>query len=171
MAHKKGDIDWNALKVEFMTTDMSLNAIREKHNIADKNHFYKKTEDWKEERRKLHEKTLQKIKSKALNNTVKEWERQQKLWHAVEIQAGRLLQSSLDKKKVLKAGEVMALTVAIEKALKCQKLILGESTENIATHSIHKHLIEINKRIESGADLEDIPQEVKDEITEDTNPL
>lgn len=171
MANNKGRINWNALKVEFMTGDMTLNELRIKHDIVGMANFYKQATGWLEEREKLHKKAIEKIKSKTLNNAVKGWEDQQKLWKAVEVQAGRLLQKSLSDEKGLRPRDLDNLASAIEKALKSQRLILGQSTENVANSSIHKHLIEMNRKIENNEDIidADIPEEIKDKITEDSN--
>lgn len=164
---KKRKIDWNKIKLAYMSSDDSVNAVLDRDKVTRGRHVSRQTKGWVEERKKLHQRILEKIKTQIVNTNVKQWESQTKLWKAVEGQAAQILKRHIETDKPLKPQELASLTVAIEKALKGQKLIIGEPTETIEQRSLHLQLIQISKRIEHGDDLKEIPFE----IGEDSNTI
>lgn len=158
----KRKFDWNRLKLEYMTSDISLNALLEKYKIASGRNFQKQTKGWIEERKKLHQEITDRVKAQLVEAKSEQWKDQINLWKAVQGEAARILKQHIEAEKPLEPRELASLTVAIEKALKGQMLIIGEPTERIEERSLHLQLIQINKRIEKGDDLKEIPFKIRE---------
>lgn len=140
--NKKYAIDWDSLKSEYMQGNMTLNELRLKHNINGQANFYKQVNSRKfeEARQKIRTKAVQKIENNQIKRYAKEWDNQMSLWQNVESMAQKIMSR---KRETLEPDELSSLSTAIEKALKSQRLILGESTENNANVNVHAALADL----------------------------
>lgn len=178
MAEKKKNrkprriIDWFEVKRDFISGTDTLTNVLNKHNIIFSGpNVQNHTRGWVEERKALHNKILEKIKSKFVTHNVKKWDKQIKLWLKVESVAKDLLEKKVDDKSDISAKDLANISIAIERALKGQRLIAGESTENLETKSMHLQIIELSKKIERGERIADIPEEIEEQIMENTESL
>lgn len=139
--------DWDALRLEWLAGTDTMSAFRDKKGIS-RSLFLRMTKKhkWKEAREKLRAKVIAKGQEKVEGIVAKRWEQQMRLWGDVESQ----VQSLLSKKKGLKASDVAALSVALERALKSQRLIRGESTENTVSKNYHAVMVDMVEKLEGG---------------------
>lgn len=146
----KRHLDWPALKTEWLQGNDTLNKFRERYKIGT-NVFYPhvEKEKWNEAKADILRRAEAKAATIAVNTKVKEWERQINLWQAVEGIAARLMTRRQD---TMNAGELAALSAAIERALKSQKLILGQSTENVESKSLSMSILKIIEHAENGTE-------------------
>jgi hypothetical protein len=144
---KKRHIDWPALKAEWLSGNDSLNHFREKHKIH-LNVFYPNIEKgkWREAKDEIMKRAEARAATIAVNTRVEEWKRQMNLWQAVEGIAAQIMTR---RRENMNAGELAALTSAIERALKSQKLILGESTENVESRSLSMTILKLIEKVEN----------------------
>jgi len=125
---------WDKVRADFISSDLTITEVAQKHSITNIDYLWKiaKRGHWKEMRDEIRKGALEKYKEKAKGDIARKWESQEKLWKAVEIQAASILKStqSDDGKTIspLDPKELSALTQSLERALKCQKLLSGEST-------------------------------------------
>lgn len=56
-----GSVDWHKIKAEFLSTQISLNALRQKHGLATA-YFFKKTKGWHAEKAALQAKAIGNLK-------------------------------------------------------------------------------------------------------------
>lgn len=157
MRKKPRKIDWTKLKLEYMSSDESVRATLDKNKVAQCKTSNERTKGWGEERKKLHQRIVERAKTQIVNFNVDRYKKQTKLWESVETVAEDIFKKAGDKNKPLTPKDLVNLSGAISIALKSKKLIVGEPTETIEERSLHLHLIEINKRIERGDDLKEIP--------------
>jgi hypothetical protein len=125
--------DWAALKAEWLTSKETLNTFRIRHKITSRNWFYAQVEakGWVEDKLAIEKKALAKLGDAQADLLAQDWTRQLKLWRAVENQAAAILRRFTEEDgtpRGMDAQELTQLASALEKALKCQKLIKGEPT-------------------------------------------
>lgn len=159
--------DWDALKTEWISTNKSLNQFREEKGIGSST-FYQNIsrEEWEAARKKVNDRALEKTIERTSTQIAKKWADYSKLWNAVKTQAAHILKATQrpDGKVVpLRTGQLVQLTMAIETALKSERLIDGESTENV-----HNKVDVYNAIAQSVSDKKDVP-EVFDVKPEDMN--
>lgn len=129
--------DWEALKVEWLATNLSINQFRETKDIQPAV-LYKAidVEDWYQARSKMHQRTLEKLSNKKADMLVRKYEDYYKLWGAVKGQAASILRKTQKPDGTIEPllpSELRSLTEALERALKSERLLDGESTENFNT--------------------------------------
>lgn len=174
MPRQKGDkgrrIEWFSIKTDYMSCEDSIAKVLKKHDVGQSGglNIHNHTRGWIDERKKLHNRILERLKTKVVNASVKEWDRQLKLWLKVEDRAKDILEA---KKKKPTAKDVANLSIALEKALKSQRLIAGESTENLKSTSLHLQLIQLSKKINQGEIIDDIPEEIEAKIVATSESL
>jgi hypothetical protein len=128
--------DWEALKREWLqSSNVTLNQFRLSKGIAQA-HFYRtiNAEEWIETRAKIDKRAIQRIEEKAVNSIVNKWDDYSRLWKAVKAQAAAILNKTRQKDGTIvpmRPTDLVNLTNSIETALKSERLIHGESTENI----------------------------------------
>lgn len=151
--------DWGALKLEWLNTDLTLNQFREKKGI-DTAHFYRSinAEQWHDARQDIYKKALNKLQERKSTQLASRYDDYLKLWGAVKVQAARILKDAHDQNDPLKPSQLAQLTQAIETALKSEKLILGESTENVA-HNVNLRNAIIEDIRKSNADPNKVSKE------------
>ena len=152
MTKKQRSFDWEALKIEWLSSNLNLNQFRESKKI-DKAHFYKSIdiEKWQEARQTIYNQALKKLQNKKSTAIANRYDDYLKLWGAVKIQAVRILKDSQTASKPMRPGQLAQLAQAIETALKSEKLILGEATENVA-HNVNLRDAIIGHIKKTGAD-------------------
>jgi hypothetical protein len=148
---KKRTLNWPALKAEWLAGNETLNQFRKRYRISGSNFYYLiHKQGWIEAKEEVLKRAEAKAATIAVNTKVKEWQRQMNLWQAVEGIAARIMSRRAES---MNAGELAALTSAIERALKSQKLILGQSTENVESHTLSMTILKLIEKVENdGAD-------------------
>ena len=142
-------INWTKIKLEYMTSDQNVATVLKKYKVSSGKNATKHTKGWIKEKVKLNQRVLEKVKSKVVNTEVKQWDNQIKLWKAVESQAAMLLSEKMKVKETFDPRELDNLASAIQKALQSQRLIMGESTENIERKNVHLDVVELIREIEN----------------------
>jgi len=138
--------DWPALKAEWLQGNESLNQFRIRKGIGNQNIFYARVSEdgWVEAKERIIRTALEKTEAAVAEKYGQEWDRQMKLWSAVEGLAGRIMTR---KAESMDSNELAQLTAAIERALKAQRLILGQSTDNMAVKNYHMSIVQMLKEI------------------------
>ena len=160
-------VNWEALKVEWLQSDETLNKFRLRKGLSN-NHFYDAVnkQKWVEQKRQPGEKTTEKVMEKVSKQQVEEWVNQKKLWHGVEVIAAKILTKYNNGELAQNPHDLSALTCAIERSLKSRKLILGEATETIESRNLYMGIQKIvedcedeNRRI----DMKNMPKRLNGE--------
>ena len=144
--------DWVALKSEWLQTNLSLNKFREQKGITSAL-FYKTidTDKWYADRARIDSKAMQKLEDKLVSVKVKKWSEYSKLWGAVKSQAASILNKTRNPDGTITPLDTVALrnlTASIETALKCERLIEGESTENVSkTIDVYGHILGLSEEV------------------------
>lgn len=103
----------------------------------------------------MQRKGLERIKSKAVTAEVKKWERQLRLTDALQAHISKLLRKGVssdgDIVMPLEPHELAALSMALERTTKTQRLLVGESTENNATNHYHDTMVDMIEKLENGS--------------------
>lgn len=149
----KTKIDWPALKAEFLASQDNPHSFMKRKKLLGKMAiptFYKivSEQKWLEDRADINQKALDNTKRSLVEQKTKEWDRQIKLWHAVEGIAAKIMSMRAN---TMDGGELAQLSSALERALKSQRLILGESTENISEKSMSLRVLKIVEQVEGNA--------------------
>lgn len=139
--------DWDALKAEFICGFESLAAFAARKGITSYM-VYAKADDagWVQARQEVKEKAMDEAKSHAVTVVAERWKKQLSLWEAVEAHAAQLLRKGVQDGKIvmpMEPGELAQLTSALDRALKSQRLIWGESTENVVTKNLHVEMVKM----------------------------
>jgi len=145
-------INWLKIKQEYMSSTKPLSAILAKYKVSRGRNTQNHTAGWIEEKKQLQNQVISKIKNKVVKKQIKEWERQQKLWKDIEIQAAKILKKYSNQNMTISPKDLASLASAIQTALKSQRLIKGESTENIDQRNIHLAIVDIIETAEKEAE-------------------
>jgi len=148
MKSQSHKINWHKIKGEYLTSTDSLRSVLRRYKVSGGLNTENHTKGWKVEREKLHNKIVETIKSKMVTTEVTKWEQQTKLWKAVEGEAEKILDTYTGTDYKMDVKDLSNLCQALQTALKSQRLIVGESTENVSTKNIHIDLVELIKEAE-----------------------
>ncbi len=153
-----GKYNWPALKAEWIQenvkTGLTLNQFRLRYGVTQKT-FYDTVEknNWELDRDAIVRDIEKKISAEITEDAVDIWRSQEELWETVEKQALHILQQNLDpvdKKKLAAAmspQDLASLTNAIERALKCRRLIKGKATEILQSENYHFALVRLTEAL------------------------
>jgi hypothetical protein len=161
----KKSVNWPAMKAEFMSWEGSLDAFRKHKGIVNAGNFYQKARKFRfaEDRQEIANKSLIKVQKHHIAKYAAHWKKQFKLWEKVEDAADNILTRKQDK---IEADELSLLSNAIEKALKSQKLILGEKTGdetgNVNIHLAIANFVEAQKNEHKPPKVYDTGQALED---------
>jgi hypothetical protein len=171
-SRKRGGPDWDVLKREWLASNCSLNEFKVKKGILNP-HFYKqvKAGKWREAKQKIEERTVQKISDKLVDVNYAKWERQVKLWMAIEDQAAHILKQNVDSdgklSKPMNPQDLKALGNLVESSIRSHKYMRGETVggvqgEGNTTINFHVQLANVIQEIEKengvhGPAIIDIP--------------
>ena len=109
-----------------------------------------------EEKEKMKQRAIQRAIKSGEKDLTQKYQNQMKLWQAVEVQAAAIMRRTLGQtgqiEKLLEPSELASLSQAIERALKGQRLIRGESTGESpqSTNNYHVAIVEILEKLERG---------------------
>jgi len=146
----KRNLDWEKLKLEWLASDLTLNAFRKMKEIRESN-FYKEIneKDWRGQKERLQKKTETAIENKIVEQKVKGWEMQIKLWKSLEVRVAILLKKAFDNEHLVKiprdSSEFANLANILERCLKNQKLIYNEPTDIVDGGNIQVALVQFIK--------------------------
>lgn len=151
-------INWLALKADFIQSNETLFQFLQRHGIKNEQWFYRMARKYgfREAQEASRIKAVEKVSDSTARKYAVEWERQMKLWRAVESVAARILNEMAEKRpQRMDASKLANLTAALERALKSQRLVLGESTENVNSRNYHMAIVQALKDVESGQPFKD----------------
>lgn len=129
-------LDWDALKAEYLTGTMNLNALRRAHGIS-QTWFYQRTEGWAEERAMIRQKALDTAAGAAqaiIRDQYTAFAKNMKnILEITNAQAVAIYKETLDAEgkvtKPVKPSDLYTIVAALNTALKTFRLIEGKSTE------------------------------------------
>ena len=132
-------VNWEKIKRDFLFSDDTLNKVANRHNLSNPCIYkHAKAENWPEQKKKFQQNVTHEIAEEMTDQSVEEWKNQIKLLRAVEYQAAKILRKYHgDDKPAIKPSHLVNLAFALNISLKSQKLIHGQSTENVATEESH----------------------------------
>ena len=141
------------MQIEYLqNVEMTLHALRLKYNYSNENQWAKNTKGWREKKEELIDAIIEKTKNKVATKFAKDWSNQFKLWKAIEIQAGAILRKTIGENneiiRPMNANELASLAGACERALKSQKLLHGEATENTNINNLHSAIVNVIHEVE-----------------------
>ena len=141
--------DYAALKAEWLQGEETLKAFAARKGITAEGTFYRKVKEygWAEARERIRSAALAKIEATTVKKYAAEWERQMKLWTRVEDLADSIMTR---REEFIDGSELAQLTAALDRALKSQRLIRGESTENVETKNYHLAIVQMLKDMGGG---------------------
>lgn len=159
------DHDWDALKVEWLQGDDTLNEFRIKKDI-DRAFFYRmvSAQGWKEEREAIRKKALEKAENKITAELAKRWVRYGKVNDDLLAIAQRIVDDTKDEEgniqQPIEPIELKHLADTVETTLKSHRLLHGEPTEihKTETPNIHVQVVQVIKALKAGQVL-DVPSE------------
>ena len=159
--------DWTALMVTWLQSDPDMNLhqfmIAQGLPITGQSYGLLKKHKFQEKKDALNERIITRISRKAENTVVQRWEKNMRIWQAVESHVAAHLRASVRDGKIIRlidANELSALSISLERALKMQRLIVGESTERIAGEvSHHLDVLRLLRDIKSANRLKDFRQQ------------
>lgn len=132
MSPKAKRYDWNALKREFLASKETPNAFRLRHGIYGEARFYKtiKKAKWVEERREIESRATQEVADSLVQGKVEQFERQIKLFNAIENHVAHLLKKHVSPEgriiSDIDPQELKALAEIVNKSVTTRKQIMGE---------------------------------------------
>ena len=126
--------DWNKMKMEWLESDLTINKFRETKEINN-GYFYTNidVDDWYKAKHELDKKTLNKLTNKLSTEIANKYSDYNKLWKAVKIQAASIIKKTQKKDGTISpmsTYDLNNLSRVIETALRSERLIQGDSTEN-----------------------------------------
>lgn len=159
---KRPSYDWTTLKAQFLQFEGTPADFFRQSGLKSEHNFYRqiKRQKWVAERDALKRRALQPLLRSTEAALRSKWKKQLALWGQVEDMASMMLQAGIkvdkkDGKEVvtlnMTASELSNLTSAIQNALRGQRLVLGESTDNVASHNIHEDLVRVVNEVENPA--------------------
>lgn len=143
--------DWEALKVEWAQSGLTLNAFRELKGIENSSWFYAKVDEhkWVEYRADLVLKSQNELAKQTARVIVKDWVKHADLWEELEEVVRETFKNNREGKKKINTNELAQIANALEKALRAQRLMTDKSTSNVAHGSVHRRMVEIIKQIKA----------------------
>lgn len=146
-------LDWGALKQEFIATYENVREFALNRNLKLSRVYKQSIKDmWIEDRVRIQDAALKKAEKKTEANLTARWEDQIKLWRGLQHVLARKIKHALEEggDMTISAGDVRNLAAALKDALLSQRLIHGESTENVEQRSVSLTLVDIVEKIEKG---------------------
>lgn len=147
--------DWDALKLEFLQGNESLNEFRLRHKL-NKNNFYGRAGAWPDERAAVRAKALGQVQEKMSDKLAHHWEQYTRLFDAIKVHAAMILQSKKNEKGEpvpMDPLDLSRVASSLESALKGDRLIYGEPTEitkETGFPNVHIQTVQLLEAIERG---------------------
>lgn len=124
--------DWYTIRSEWLATNETLSEFAEKRHIPTARfHKVAAQEKWLEQREEINRRAMERASQKTIEHKAKQWANQTKLWGAMEAQVAAHIHRTIQDGKItspINPQDLTHLAGTLEKSLKSQKLILGEST-------------------------------------------
>lgn len=143
---KQAKHDWLALQNEFIFSEESLSEFAKKRSIAPSRfHRVAAKFQWLEKRDEINRKAAEKASQKAIAIKANRWANQSKLWGAMDAQVAAHLKKTIQDGQIvhpIQPGELTHLSGTLERSLKSQKLIEGESTGDERNTDIQSLIIQ-----------------------------
>ena len=142
---QKRNHNWDALKAEWLQTDLSLNQFRIGKDIA-KAVFYPHVEKgkWTETKRKNAERTLNKINTKVVNAQADKWEDYRELYKDVKKQLKRIVgKFGEDEDKTIPIRDLKDIAETLGKLTSGLSFLDGGPTARIETRNLHGDIVRI----------------------------
>lgn len=140
----KAHRDWDALRMEFLQSKETLNQFKIRHQIKNSQWFYKKARAWNQERANLVSNAQKKVIKHAERELAENWKGYIDLLGGLKAQIAKIISDSLDADgrviQPIEPSQLKDIAHTIEKALKSEKLVLGEPTEITEDKSETKHV-------------------------------
>ena len=130
------NINWQKLKIEYMAGNLSLNQLREKHKIGNRNNFYKHTQGWLQERNHNDTKAVSLSQEKIIDKKAEEWSRMYKSFEKLEKKVNKAMDSPFNK-----TGDLRNIATTLGEILKNMRLIKGKPTEITESRNLHLEVV------------------------------
>ena len=83
---------WDAVRLEYISTLLTLRALADKHEVTRTTLFrWARKEKWGDKRKQYRQRVAKKAETKLVNQGVKEWGKQIKLYSQIDKQIARIL--------------------------------------------------------------------------------
>ena len=172
--------DWLKIKSEYMLADdtVSVSEVLRNNGIKRGNigPYSAKTVGWPDERKALRIKQMEAIKKQTIKATVDEFDEYIRLLEVTRKQIAMFLRGNIKQTKdgsyILKndnVGRLSEASLAIERVLKCHRLIRGKSTDNVAVANYHMAIVKLIEETKAGKIIE-LPQTTNTGAADDNNP-
>lgn len=131
-----GSVDWHRLKAEYLSTQISLNKLREKNGLAFAS-FFKKVKGWNKEKAALQKKAIKRVEAEVIDFYADYIRRSRKFLTTMMdnfeqlVQDGRVRDQD-GKLWPLGPDSLLDLAKAFAENMKTVRLIENKSTENKA---------------------------------------
>lgn len=169
-------IDWGALKMEFLSCTMPLNHLRKAHKI-NKTWFFQKTKGWDDARVRIQERAVTIAEERLARTTASGYQKYigntRKLLEVLNAHIAAIHKRSLNKEgneiiAPLKAGDITAIAVALNTALKTFRLLEGKSTEITDERHTREYWLALIDHV--SGDLPDLSPEMRERLGMETAP-
>lgn len=135
MAKKIADIDWDVIRQEYITSNIILRELANKHNVSeDAVEKRAQRESWSDAKRKLSAEVLAKADAELADSRAKELikfnDEDLKVAKALRAQIAKHINEAMQSNMPLSTHDIKRLTSAAADAQKIGRLALGVSTSN-----------------------------------------
>lgn len=142
--------DWHKLKLEYMSSNMSLTDMVKKYNFGSPSNFMINARGWVKERKALKSRALARAEQKVETALANQYVDHLDMWVTIKdrirkiMKAGRITKNNgiVRFTRPIDPSDLVSLATSLEKALKCERLIHGHSTENIDHGSLYKAVVD-----------------------------
>jgi hypothetical protein len=160
---KAFDYDWAALKREFLAGNETPNAFKDRKGIVNEANFWRriKKDSWVAARKEIQDRATQEVADKLVEGKVEEFERQLKLYGAIENHVAHLLKkhvspegriiSDIDPFELKALAEIVSKSVVTRKQIKGET-VMGEGGGGNTTINLHQTLVQVVNEVEKDGD-------------------
>ncbi len=153
----RNDLPWDEIKIAFMTTDMNQKELSRKFGVNYGTLGGRcRKEKWFEQKQELGKRTLEKVKTKFVNDKAKEWGKQLKLYSKIDREISKVLKKYDGTKTTINVQDLKALASTLNDSVKGQKLIKGEPTGDEVHMSFHMKTVQFIKEREKEVEKQNV---------------
>lgn len=147
-------LDWGALRQEFLETTESVAEFARRKDIGNARLQDRASRGkWVESRDRIVRAALARADKKLETKMAGKWESHLKLWGGIDSIVARAMMKinqAAQNGDPISAAEVRQLAGALKDSTIVQRLLKGESTENVDQRSISLTLVDIVEKVEKG---------------------
>ena len=156
-------LNWQEIKAEYMASELPLIAMKAKHcPEMSRQQWYRHTGHWRQDRDGIRQVSYKSAEKRIIEDKARKYANYSKLLKGIQAQVISIFKRYTDENgnmKPMEPSQVKALSETIVGALKGDRLIEGDTTDNVKTdgaNNFHMQVLNIVEAVEKGRPLNEI---------------